>query len=97
MTRVGLVIAVVLAGTPAWAGGNPGGGGLPIAKPMVTPQSLMLPPPPQPSRYAMTYSESVARSLGVEGGRVNLAPEPRNPYMPRLSVDGGMLRLRWKP
>jgi hypothetical protein len=100
MSRFGLpaaAAAILLAGTSAWAGPVPGSGGLLPAKPLVMPQSLLPPPKPQPNRYPMTFSENVARSLGVEEGRLNLSTAPRNPYMPRLSVDGGMLRLRWRP
>jgi len=97
MTRFGLIAALLVAGTSAVAGPVPGSGGLPPQRPMVFPTSLMPPPKPLPNRYPMTYSESVARSLGVEDGRVNLAPAPTNPYIPSLSVDGGMLRLRWRP
>jgi hypothetical protein len=97
MTRFGLIAVLVVTGTSALAGPAPGSGGLPPQRPMVIPTSMIPPPRPLPDRYAMTYSESVARSLGVEDGRVNLAPQPHNPYVPSLSLDGNMLRLRWRP
>jgi hypothetical protein len=100
MTRSGaLAIAILVFGVlPAMAGNRvPGGGGLPpLPNPQLQMQRRMAALPAAPSPYPMTYTEQVARSLGVRDGRVDLLPaQARNPYSPSVSLGGGMLRLRW--
>ena len=47
----------------------------------------------------MTYSEQVAKSLGVRDGGLELArPADRSdPYAPSVSFTGTALRLQWRP
>ncbi len=70
--------------------------------------SLQYPGAPQPVReepaspYAMTYTDEVARSLGVQNGHMDLfSTAPSSGFMPSFSagVDqgGAMLRLKWHP
>ena len=70
--------------------------------------SLQYPGAPKPVReepaspYAMTYTDEVARSLGVQNGHMDFfSTEPSSSFMPSFSagVDqgGAMLRMRWHP
>ena len=53
--------------------------------------------------YAMNYTDELARSLGVKGGRMDLfdSGPSGSAYLPAIKggVDGGgaMLRLQWHP
>jgi hypothetical protein len=53
--------------------------------------------------YAMNYTDEVARSLGVRGGRMDLfdTGPADNPLVPALKGgvdgDGAMIRLQWHP
>jgi hypothetical protein len=54
------------------------------------------------SPYPMTYTDEVARSLGVKDGHMDVfSTEPISNYMPSFSagVDqgGAMFRLKWHP
>jgi len=57
---------------------------------------------PAPAPYAMSYTDEVARSLGVQGGRMDVfdSGQSTNGYMPAVKggFDGGgaMLRLQWQ-
>ena len=59
--------------------------------------------PEQPkSPYPMTYTDEVARSLGVKDGHLDvISTQPVSGYMPAFSagVDrgGAMLRFKWHP
>jgi len=81
---------------PAAAGQAPGSGGV-ILKPLV----IQRPPEtaPAPTPYPMTYTEQVARRLGLGEGGISLTgPRDRaNPYAPSVSFNGSMLRLKWRP
>jgi hypothetical protein len=70
--------------------------------------SLQYPGAPKPVReetkspYPMTYTDEVARSLGVKDGHVDVfSTQPVSGYMPSFSagVDqgGAMFRLKWHP
>jgi hypothetical protein len=70
--------------------------------------SLQYPGAPKPvgeenkSPYPMTYTDEVARSLGVKDGHVDVfSTQPVSSYMPSFSagVDrgGAMFRLKWHP
>lgn len=70
--------------------------------------SLQYPGAPKPVRddttspYAMTYTDEVARSLGVKDGHMDVfSTQPVSSYMPSFSagVDqgGAMFRLKWHP
>jgi hypothetical protein len=70
--------------------------------------SLQYPGAPKPvgeenkSPYPMTYTDEVARSLGVKDGHVDVfSTQPVSGYMPSFSagVDqgGAMFRLKWHP
>jgi hypothetical protein len=70
--------------------------------------SLQYPGAPKPVReenkspYPMTYTDEVARSLGVKDGHVDVfSTQPVSSYMPSFSagVDqgGAMFRLKWHP
>lgn len=70
--------------------------------------SLQYPGAPKPVReepaspYAMTYTDEVARSLGVQDGHMDFfSTKPSSGLMPSFSagVDqgGAMLRLKWRP
>jgi hypothetical protein len=70
--------------------------------------SLDYPGAPKPVReqtrspYPMTYTDEVARSLGVENGHMDVfSTQPVSSYMPSFSagVDkgGAMFRLKWHP
>lgn len=70
--------------------------------------SLQIPgaPKPQgdepPSPYPMTYTDEVARSLGVQNGHMDLfSTRPSSGFMPSFSAgvdgSGAMLRLKWHP
>jgi hypothetical protein len=70
--------------------------------------SLQYPGAPNPVReenkspYPMTYTDEVARSLGVKDGHMDVfSTEPVSNYMPSFSagVDkgGAMFRLKWHP
>jgi len=70
--------------------------------------SLEYPGAPKPVRddttspYAMTYTDEVARSLGVKDGHMDVfSTQPVSSYMPSFSagVDqgGAMFRLKWHP
>jgi len=70
--------------------------------------SLQYPGAPKPVReenkspYPMTYTDEVARSLGVKDGHMDVfSTEPVSNYMPSFSagVDqgGAMFRLKWHP
>jgi hypothetical protein len=46
----------------------------------------------------MTYTEQVAKRLGLGSGGVALSPgDQANPYAPSVSFNGSMLRLKWRP
>ncbi len=49
--------------------------------------------------YPMTYTEQVAKRLGLGKDGVSLTgPRDRaNPYAPSVSFNGSMLRLKWRP
>jgi len=73
-----------------------GGGGY-VLKPLVVPLAASAPPAPS-SPYAMSYSEQVAKSLGVQDGGLGLLPRrDDNPYAPSVSFNGSMIRLKWRP
>lgn len=70
--------------------------------------SLQYPGAPKPVReetkspYPMTYTDEVARSLGVKDGHMDVfSTQPVSNYMPSFSagVDkgGAMFRLKWHP
>jgi hypothetical protein len=72
--------------------------------------SLDYPGAPKPVRqennspYPMTYSDEVARSLGVKDGHMDVfstQPVSEGGYMPSFSAgvggDGAMFRLKWHP
>ena len=70
--------------------------------------SLQYPGAPKPVReetkspYPMTYTDEVARSLGVKDGHMDVfSTQPVSNYMPSFSagVDkgGAMFRLQWHP
>jgi hypothetical protein len=72
--------------------------------------SLQYPGAPKPvtsdsntaSPYAMTYTDEVAQSLGVQNGHMDIfSTTPVSSYMPSFSagVDqgGAMFRLKWHP
>jgi hypothetical protein len=76
--------------------------------PFHDPLSLQYPGAPKPVRnevkspYAMTYTDEVARSLGIKDGHMDVfSTQPVSGYMPSFSagVDqgGAMLRLKWHP
>ena len=90
-----LAVILTLGAVPALAGPTPGSGGIVI-------RPLLLQRPPEttaaPSPYPMTYTEQVARRLGLGAGGVDLTPrEQSNPYAPSVSFNGSMLRLKWRP
>lgn len=96
MVRAAILAAILVSGTiPAAAGPVPGSGGI-IIKPLIVQR------PPEataaPSPYPMTYTEQVARRLGLGSGGVDLTPRDQaNPYAPSVSFNGSMLRLKWRP
>jgi hypothetical protein len=70
--------------------------------------SLQYPGAPRPiepefnSPYPMTYTDEVARSLGVKDGHMDFfSLQPGSSYLPSISAgvdrDGAMLRMRWLP
>jgi hypothetical protein len=70
--------------------------------------SLQYPGAPRPveqeanSPYPMTYTDEVARSLGVKNGHMDFfSVQPGPSYLPSISAgvdrDGAMLRMRWLP
>jgi hypothetical protein len=81
MVRTVLLAAILALGiAPAAAGPAPGSGGI-VIKP------LLIQRPPEataaPSPYPMTYTEQVARRLGLGAGGVDLTPRHQsNPYAP---------------
>ena len=97
MVRAAILTAILASGiVPAAAGPVPGSGGI-IIKPLIVQR------PPEagtaPSPYPMTYSEQVAKRLGLGKDGVSLTgPRDRaNPYAPSVSFNGSMLRLKWRP
>lgn len=90
------VLAFALGVVPAMAGQAPGGGGV-FLKPLVVQRPPETAPAPTP--YPMTYSEQVAKRLGLGKDGVSLTgPRDRaNPYAPSVSFNGSMLRLKWRP
>jgi hypothetical protein len=96
MVRAAILTAILASGiVPAAAGPVPGSGGI-IIKPLIVQR------PPEagtaPSPYPMTYTEQVAKRLGLGAGGVALTPQDQaNPYAPSVSFNGSMLRLKWRP
>jgi hypothetical protein len=92
----GCLVLLAIGGGAQAGQRTPGGGGYTL-KPLVTPIPAAS-QPPVPSPYAMTYSEQVAKSLGVMDGGLALLPrQAANPYAPSVSFNGSMIRLKWRP
>jgi hypothetical protein len=91
-------LAVLALGAAAQAEPRvPGSGGY-SPKPLVTPASTLWQPAVPSSPYAATYSEQMAKSLGVQDGGLGLLPRREgNPYAPSVSFNGNMVRLKWRP
>jgi hypothetical protein len=96
MVRAAILAAILVLGTvPAAAGPAPGGGGI-VLKPLIVQRPPETVTPPSP--YPMTYTEQVAKRLGLGSGGVALSPSDQaNPYAPSVSFNGSMLRLKWRP
>jgi hypothetical protein len=97
---IGIAVLTLLAAPAFGAGRVPGNGGLaPRLNPEWEMKKRMAAPEAARSPYPMTYSEQVARSLGLRDGGVSLyeaRETARNPYAPSVSLGGTMLRLRWR-
>ena len=91
----GCLALLALAGTASANDRAPGSGGITF-KPLVQTQAV-IPAPAPSSRYAMTYSEQMAQSLGVRDGGLELARPADRSYAPSVSFTGTALRLQWRP
>ena len=92
------IAALLGCGSSAWAIRLPGRDDLSLQYPGA-------PKPPQEDSqvpYAMTYTDELARSLGVKDGHMAFSTAiGSSVYLPSFSVgvggDGAMLRLKWRP
>jgi hypothetical protein len=92
-------VALLLTGAAGSSAGAavPGASDLPTTYPGA-PKPMQEEPT---SPYAMTYTDEVARNLGVSNGHMDLfttRSDPGTPYVSGgVSGGGAMLRLQWQP